>query len=360
MIALTLLFPLLALSAYYHVPQPQGPYGVSIEDVILIDHSLPDPYLNLSYRRLAASVISAIDPNTTCKPSYQPYLPLLSAQFWEQAFANSTELPLNGTFSETSLSLCQPTPKNASAPFLVFAPGAGVARQFYHITLSQIVAQSGYTIVSWEQPGYVEFEYFPDGSIEYGQIDPSNGNGIESNVQDVSFILDYFNVSKAGTFGHSEGGDISVNAIINETRLIGGMDWDGGFYGPILNHTSSTPFAILSSSGHNQSDAETPWDTVWANLLGDKWQIELNGSVHTTYGDYPYLMKDLYNLTNIAGPKLVDEVAGTLPAREALQAITTATIGFFEFVFGRASAQEVAAAAMGTGEYIVKNITIVS
>lgn len=214
--------------------------------------------------------------------------------------------------------------------------------------------------MSWEQPGYVEFEYFPDGSIEYGQIDPSNGNGLQYNVQDVSFILDYFNVTKAGAFGHSEGGDIAVNAIINETRLIGGLDWDGGFYGPILNHTSSTPFAILSSSGHNQSDAETPWDTVWANLLGDKWQIELNGSVHTTYGDYPYLMKDLYNLTAIAGTELVDEVAGTLAPREALQAITTATIGFFEFVFGRASVQEVAATAVGTGEYAVKNITIVS
>lgn len=360
MLSLTFIFPALALGAYYHVPRPEGPYGVSIEDATLVDHNLEDPYLNLNHRRIAVSVISATEMNATCKPSYQPYLPLLAAQFWEQALSNSTELPLNGTFSETSLSLCQQCPRNSSAPFLLFAPGAGVARQFYHILLSKIVALSGYTIVSFEQPGLTEFEYFSDGSIEYGKTDAAGSNGLNYLVKDASFILDHFNVSKAAIFGHSEGGDVAVNTIIADQRFQGGLDMDGGFWGFILNHTTSRPFTILSSSGHNQSNAETPWSTVWANLLGDRWQLELNGSVHTTYGDYPYLMKDLYNLSAVAPPKLVDEVAGTIPAQEAINAISQAVIGFFDFVFGKTSVQDVAAAAVNTGKFVVKNSTVVS
>lgn len=45
MLLLLILSPMFALAKYV-VPLPEGAYGVSLQDVLVVDHDVPEPYLN--------------------------------------------------------------------------------------------------------------------------------------------------------------------------------------------------------------------------------------------------------------------------------------------------------------------------
>ncbi|KIX99136.1 uncharacterized protein Z520_04712 [Fonsecaea multimorphosa CBS 102226] len=363
-----------AVVATYTVPKPNGTYGVSLVDKQLVDLELSDPYLPLPHRRVEISVIAPMEANS-CRPVTQPYMPAAqSSQFWEQALANMTGVSFEGTISQTELTLCEPpvNGSNSTSPLILFAPGAGFPRQLYSILLTSVVAKSGYTIVAFEQPGYAEFETFPNNTTEVGQINVTNGNGLGVLVQDVSFILDTFNISNrsmlaawgssrpAAMFGHSEGGAVTAASLLVEPhRLLGGINLDGAFYGaPLLANASiKQPFAILSSSIHDFSVSPS-WPVVWSHLQGDKWQIQLNDSEHATYGDFPFLA-DLWGIREKTHG-LVDELVGGLLGQEAIDVVGNLVKAFFDFVFGKAPVSNVVNTAEAEqGVWKVQNVTIV-
>ncbi|KAJ9611533.1 hypothetical protein H2200_004717 [Cladophialophora chaetospira] len=361
--------------ATYTVHHPNGTYKVSVQDRQLNNTHLPDPYLPLPYRLIEISIITPV-ANTSCKPVTQPYIAApKSAHFWEQALTNLTGFSFNGTISQTVLELCKPEEPNTAIwgrekPVILFAPGAGYPRQLYSILLTTLVAKSGYTIISFEQPGYAEFETFPDGTTETGKTNVSAGNGLNFLVQDVSFILDTLHNStnskstKVGMFGHSEGGAVTAASILADPRLLGGINLDGAFYGPPLamNASINVPFAIFSSSIHNQSTSPS-WPVVWANLYGDKWQIQLNDSQHASYGDFPFLA-DLWGLRNGKTPKevteVIDELVGGIGGGEAVEAVSELVKTFFDVLFEKEDARDVVNTADEEGVWKVQNVTVVS
>lgn len=345
---------------YFTVPRPSGPYGVSIEDVVLTDDRLRDPYLNTSLRRIVASIISSTGPVMNCMPVLQPYMPLPTAQFWEQAVTELIPLNFNYTFSETTLQLCNSTAKNTSEPMIVFAPGAQIARQLYHILMMNLVAQTGYTIVTYDQPGYADFEWFPDGEIEMAQQNFTFGGPVKTLVQDAIFILDALNYSKTAVWGHSEGGEVAAGDVIHDKRFLGGINLDGGFYSnyTLLNHTTSTPFAFFSRTGQDQANALTPWSTAWQNLKGSKWQLQLNESTHYSFSDAPYLVRKLYNLTSGSNTSDLAEAIGTIPGETAIQVIPAMGAAIFDFVFGKTAASSVVQRANSLEWFTVQNVSI--
>lgn len=357
------LFPALALGTYYKVPSPNGTYGVSIQDIVLTDDQFPDPFLNRSSRRLLASIIAPTGPRSACTPALQPYMPLPTAQFWEQALHELLPWNFNGTLSETLLQLCASgsTFTTTREPVILFAPGAGVARQFYHILMSNFVAQTGYTVITYEQPGRTEFVWFPDGEVERIQRNFTPGEPVPLLVQDGELILNWYNISKAAMWGHSEGGEVASGVVVQDDRVLGGIDLDGGFYSNVtsLNHTTTKPFALFAHTGHYQNNSLTPWWKVWENSEGDKWQLQLNESTHYTFSDAPYLVRDLYDLAKEYNESQVTAAIGAIPGTTAIEVISAMGGAFFDFVFGRAPASGVVQTANKLEWFTVENVTIV-
>ena len=200
-------------------------------------------------------------------------------------------------------------------------------------------------MVSFEQPGYAEFETFPDNTTQIGHVNVTNGNVLDVLMQDISLIPDIFNITsnssklrcgaRAAVFGHSEGGAVTAASVLAASyRLLGGINLDVAFYGSPLNANASMsqPFAIFSSSTHNQLTSPT-WPVVWEHLKADKWQIQLHDSQHATYGDCPYLA-DLWGIRKRTGGS-VDELVGGIAGTEAIEVVSELVKAFFDVVFGK-------------------------
>ena len=79
MLLLLILSPIFAVAKYV-VPLPQGAYAVSLQDVLVVDHNVPDPYLNLSYSRVPVSISSPTGPRADCQQVLTRYMPLTTAE----------------------------------------------------------------------------------------------------------------------------------------------------------------------------------------------------------------------------------------------------------------------------------------
>ena len=130
MLLLLVLSPILALAKYI-VPLPEGAYGVSLQDVLVVDHNVPDPYLNLSYSRVPISISSPTGPSADCHQVLTPYMPLTTAEFWEKEITSVYKLPLNHTLTATSLTVCKPNATQPKTKVALLLPGAGFSRYFY-------------------------------------------------------------------------------------------------------------------------------------------------------------------------------------------------------------------------------------
>ena len=86
---------------------------------------------------------------------------------------------------------------------------------------------------------------------------------------------------------------------------------DGGFLGSGgFDRSTTKPFMILAHPGTNQST--TTWADVWqGSLRGDKWQVQVDGTEHDSFGDYSYLL-DLFGVRREVGIEAVDKVFGSV------------------------------------------------
>ena len=217
---------------------------------------------------------------STCKEVLLPYMPYTTASYWEQAFPviYNVSLPLNGTFTQIELALCEPQSKEhalqTDRPLLLFSPSLGINRQFYHITCANLASQ-GFTIVTVDAPGQANIITYADGSVQYGNSNiVTNAEisfAVDVRAQDLKFVLDLMcspshspndrtwpaqtSTSSVGIFGHSLSGAASLSTLLHDPRIIGGADFDGGFYNSynMFSKTTSDPFLLFASALNNQS-----------------------------------------------------------------------------------------------------------
>lgn len=365
------------------IPQPIGPYGVSLIDAQVIDKSRRDPYTNASARIIPFTVISPAGPAGRCNITIHPYMPDATASFWETSLPSPTEgfnlsISFNNTFTQTELSLCKPVPAQQNEyPVILFSPALGNSREFYHIMCTNLASQ-GYNVITVEEPGQVGVLTYADGHVQYADLDAIESDdeaitaAVDVRVADLNFVLTtlsspsfrashpniQLNTSKVAIFGHSLGGAASLAGIVNNTRYLGGADLDGAIYGGPLTHTTTKPFMIFASSGHNQSLAITNWATAWKNLLGWRVQLELNDSVHYSFTDLPFLLETL-GLDNATTKQILAPIVGTIDGKQALKSVVDIMHSFFKFVFsgGAVKGVSVVNEAKAVGQVAVRNGT---
>ena len=324
------------------LPRPPGPTNVHITELALTDKSRADPFAPCcgKPRRL---MLSLFQPANCTQATDIPYMPPATAAFYDAKSA-IFGIP-NGTFEAIHLQTCPNSPGNTDFPLLLFSTGAGNSRHLYNAVL-QWVASTGFNIVSIDHTYDADIVEFPDGTVALGaniELPANVSTAISVRLADVSFVLDVLSnatltkslglpalhTEHVGMFGHSLGGATAADAMLNETRIRGGVNMDGAVYGAAVNETDRQPFVIFASQQHNQSTDAT-WAAFWQQLKGFKLQLQVNGTAHGSYSDYPILAK-------VAGLEIgtnpaVDALIGTIDGTTILHILQRYINAFFQQV----------------------------
>jgi len=280
----------------------------------------------------------------------------ITASFEDTKFAQYG-LPA-GSFESLSLEVCQPridfrhqeTQKKAKEiPLVVFSPALGTSRLFYTI-LAQQLSSTGYTVLTVDHSYDADIIIFPDNSTILGtniETDADILLAVDTRVKDISFILNHLSnphnaktlipslthplpLQKLGIFGHSLGAAASASAMLSDSRILGGINLDGTFFGLIISRGLSKPFMLF---GHaNKSTSTDPsWAAIWPRLAGWKRELMLEGSQHYAFSDLPDIV-DVLGIRGRLPSEVVDGLLGTIRGGRALEVVSGYVQAFFDMV----------------------------
>ena len=361
----TISFPLLsaaANAAQVLLPKPNGTYEVGVGVMELIDESRLQPFApTVQHRKLMVSLFYPVNSNKPTTPVL--YFPPETAAFEDGSEQSIYGLASpNGTFEKLALQLAGKSSHIQGVvdfPVVLFSPAEATTRLFYSV-IAQTIASSGYIVVTIDAPYDVDIVEYPDGSVALINTtvtaNPTFADielAVSVRAQDASFVLDQLrnssvtsqlipgyshglNVSKVAMFGHSLGGAASAAAMLNDSRIAGGLNMDGTMYGPVVQKGLDRPFMLMAHTNHTRTndsttgDPENSWFDIWPNLRGWKLDIELANSQHYTFSDFPIVLQTLGIVPNAttANNLLVTKLNGS----RALKIVTTYVTAFLDMV----------------------------
>ena len=343
-------FLVLFIHAAIVIPQPTARYQVGINTMKLVDKTRRlDPFApDNRTRAIMVSAFYPVEESSACYPfRIVNYMPPTTAAFIDNEYS-IYGLP-NGTFESVGIQACRLGARiSEDYPIVLFSPGLGGSRLIYQ-AIAQQVASSGYIVVLLDHPYDTDIVEFPDGSVVLGVTIETEAQieiTLEARTLDASFALDQLSrksvarslvpgskrgldVRRVGIFGHSLGGATAASTVHNDTRVAGGLNMDGSFWGPVVNQGLSRPFLIFENQNHTRFNDKS-WATIWPLLQGWKLELLLAGSLHNTFTDMPYLAKSL----GLADQLLPDyaSILGTIDGARALEIITSYVTAFMDFV----------------------------
>ena len=204
-------------------------------------------------------------------------------------------------------------------------------------------------MVTVDHPYDADIVTYPDNTTTYAANITTDDQIVEDlyvRVKDISFVLDQLSLpsattlltpgracgidfSKVGIFGHSLGGATAAQAMLFDSRFVGGINLDGTFYGSVIERGLNKPFAIFAHEGKNLTTDAT-WTALWPKLKGFRREFILNGSTHGTFTDLP----EVADLIGLRGkfPQQVAELLGSTLGNRTSQIIATYVSSFFDLV----------------------------
>ena len=344
------------------LPKPTGAFEVGVGIMELIDQSRLQPFApTVQHRKLMVSLFYPVNSHQPTTPVN--YMPPETAAFEdsEQSSVYGLASP-NGTFEKLAMQLARASPQTHAAldsPIVLFSPAEATTRLFYNVIASTI-ASSGYIVVTIDAPYDVDIVEYPSGAVALINAtvvaNPTLADedlAVTVRAQDASFVLDQLhnasvisqlipgssnglNVGKVAMFGHSLGGAATAAAMLNDSRIAGGLNIDGAFFGPVIEKGLDRPFMLMAHTNHTRSTDNSPddpynsWFAIWPNLRGWKLDLELANSLHYTFSDFPIVLQTLGIVPNAttAGLLQVTDLNGS----RALKIVTTYVTSFLDLV----------------------------
>jgi pimeloyl-ACP methyl ester carboxylesterase len=311
--------------------------------------------MSVSYRRIMTSRFDPIPGNTCYRNQKVPYMPPITAAAEDDILApygwpKGVLGDIGMVFCTVSPALPFPSTLNGKTPPIVlFSPGLNTSRLFYS-AIAQEVASKGFTVITIDHPYETDIVEFPDGTVAYGgNVNISDistiYHALDIRMNDVSFVLDTLGLKydlgttpKAVMFGHSFGGAATAAAMMNDTRVRGGVNLDGSMFGGVINAGLGRPginqsFILWGSTGHNSS-SDADWGKFYSVLAGEgQWKRELSvkGSVHGSYWDLG-LIADVADVRKTLTDDEETLLIGKLPGARVIDVQRDYLNDFFRFV----------------------------
>ena len=179
--------------------------------------------------------------------------------------------------------------QNHNCPIILFSPALGTSRLFYN-AISEFIASAACCVVATIDHLYdMHIVEFLEGELIFDINISTVADGelaVRTRAQDASFVLEGLEqtsaakhllvgairapgLKKAAIFGHSLGGAATAAAMVNDTRILGGANLDGTFFGPVVELGLDHPFLIFGRPGHNRSTDDS-WAAIWSSLRGGR------------------------------------------------------------------------------------------
>ena len=348
------------------LPKPDSSYEVGLGTMELTDKSRLQLFApSVQPRHFMVSLFYPVHSHKSTTPVN--YMPPETAAFQDNSELSTTGsvgfISPNGTFEKLALQAASKAPQTQATlnfPIVLFSPGQGTTRLFYSV-IAQKIASSGYIVITIDAPHDVDIVSYPDGSVDLinttviATATPADIDlAVSTRAQDASFVLDQLcsnasvisqlipgssshhglDVRNVGMFGHSLGGAATAAAMLNDSRIAGGIDMDGTLYGPVIHAGLSRPFMLMAHTNHTRAngtgDADSSWLDIWPHLRGWKLDIMLANSLHYTFSDLPIVLETLGIVPNATvrnNLQITD-----LDGERGLRIVTTYVTAFFDKV----------------------------
>lgn len=345
-------------------------FDVAITSISLTDVDRLDPFANDG--RARSIMASGYFPVGACRhKTQQLYMSPAIAALQDDKFA-AYGLP-NGSFRSLTLETCNTTAKSNSCsprsmPLVLFSGALGTSRLLYNSML-QNVAAAGYLVIAIDHPYDADFVEFPDGTVITG-VDLSSDSQIESalttRVEDIAFLYRQLgNTSLTGSlfpgyprrhrvprtaiFGHSFGGAAAAAAMMQIPSLLGGLNIDGTFFGPVMTAGLDRPFALLAHENKTQ-ETDPSWKAIWPMLTGWKKEFEVKGAAHYSFSDLPLITSVLGLQEHL--PAEVGQVLGTVEGHRMMNLTVTYITAFLDLVLKSGSEKKLKQASRDFPEVV--------
>ena len=315
------------------LPAPTGHHRIGVVQLHLEDHSRPDPWVPTQTTR--ELMVSLWYPAQ--RTHGYPLAPWLPPAAWAR-FEQDNRIPQgsSGCPLPTAPSVHRSTATGAVGRWCsTHRAAAAPATAAPSWSRNWSAADTSWSrSITPTTPAAVEF---PDGRVETSAIPDTPEAGEQAvavRVADTRFVLDTLTALNAGKnpdaehrnsrsglpgalrmssvamFGHSLGGATAAAAMLEDQRIIAGVNLDGTFYGPVVNAGLDRPFLLVSSHDGGR-DNDKSWAEFWANLRGWRLTLQLTGSAHNSFSDLQALVPQAAGLLNFS-PDTVQQFIGTI------------------------------------------------
>ncbi|MCX2951395.1 alpha/beta hydrolase family protein [Lentzea sp. NEAU-D7] len=334
----------------FRLPRPSGPYEVGTITHHWVDDDRPDLFTAdpADRRELVVQIwYPATCPASASPAPYVPDAEVLAP------LAKLLELPrfLLRPLEHVSTNAvpCAPVAGvGQSFPVLIFSPGRGGYRQHNTWQVEELVSR-GYVVAAIDHPHAAAGVRFPDGRLVTLDSRMLDNDFVDVVVpflaQDAVFTLDQLtalnhadptgiltgrlDVSRAGIFGLSLGGEVAAEACRQESRFRACLPMDVWMPPGVVRSGLSQPTMWLTRDagtmrreGWRQADIDRTLDTIRAvfDMSGDAYLVRVPGMYHQDFSDAALLSP----LTRWLG------VTGPIDKNRAHDIVTACSLAFFD------------------------------
>ncbi|KAF2999338.1 hypothetical protein E8E13_005519 [Curvularia kusanoi] len=344
---------LLQMAVAVSFPPPTGPYHVGYLQHVFNKSTPNDPVAPPNSSILLATIYYPTLTIPISGVNTAPYLDPTTANIW----GDNWQFPEGSLETLTTWNVQDAPPLErgvSQKPTIVFSPGAGENAIMYSALNSELGSQ-GYTVIALDHPGEAPYLQLPDSKHGIYGIDitaqwnqtfaeavyHTRVSDILAVIQDllppyVSAIGAPFNTTHFIAIGHSLGGAAAASALAMESRILGGVNFDGTYF---ESTDAKKPFLMLGQEAHTLN-AEPSWPGFAVNQSGWWRWLNVAGSGHQNFADLDDWV-DLLGLRNKTAPLSV----GAVWAPRMNHIIKTLVQHFLASVLGETEWEDVQGAA---------------
>lgn len=131
-------------------------------------------------------------------------------------------------------------------------------------------------------------------------------------------------------FGHSLGGDAAVEVMLHDSRVQGGLNFDGNFNGKLNSSDCAISRPILLIRTKAVSNGMN-WNDVWEKFVGWKVELAISNTTHDSFSDLPLLV-DVLGLRSLLH-RMGNLIVGDLEGLKGLDITSSYVTAFANFIF---------------------------